>query len=104
MDGPLAGQRMAGWLHSESCGQWLSVQVETEDEWCSSGVGGPVLGPIPFNIFADDADSGIECTLSKFVDDTNLTSAVDTPGGRDATQSNLDRRPCQSHEVQQGQV
>ncbi|GAB0176696.1 hypothetical protein GRJ2_000134800 [Grus japonensis] len=27
------------WSHSKSCGQQLNVQVETSDEWCSSGVG-----------------------------------------------------------------
>jgi len=29
----------AGWLHSESGGQWLNVQVEIGDEWCSLGIG-----------------------------------------------------------------
>ncbi|GAB0180611.1 triadin [Grus japonensis] len=52
---------------------------------------GLVLGLALFNILVGDMDSGIECTLSKFADNTRLCGAVNMLEGRDAIQRDLDR-------------
>ncbi|KAK4830091.1 hypothetical protein QYF61_008429 [Mycteria americana] len=62
--------------------------MEISDKWYPSGV---CTGTSAVQYFIHDIDSEIECTLSKFADDTKLSGAVDTPEGCDVIQRDLDK-------------
>lgn len=79
---------LAAGLSPESGGQCFNVCMEIGDEWCPRGL---VLGPILFNNFIGDIDSGVKCTFSKFAGDIKLCGIVVTLEGQDAVQRNLDR-------------
>ena len=50
-----------------------------------------ILWPVLFNIIINNIDSGIECVLSKFTNDTKMSGAVNIVEGRDIIQRDLER-------------
>jgi len=62
-------KELVGSLQPEGCGQ----QVEAGDKWCPQG---SIVGLMLLNIFMNNLGSGIDCTLSMFVENNKQSDAA----------------------------
>lgn len=66
--------RLKGWTHR----LMVSGAKSTQSPVTRGVPGASILGPVLSNIFINDLDSGVECTLSKVIDDTRLREVADS--------------------------
>jgi len=69
----------------KNCGMGLLVSGDCSNQQCSSELG------VLFSIFISDLEAGVECTISKFADDTKLGGALASLEAQEALQRGLNR-------------
>lgn len=79
-------KELFGWPHSNSCGQWLNIQVEISDHWCSSGVG-TGTGSVKYLCRQRGWWDWVHSANSP--NDTKLSGAIDTLEGKHGIQRDL---------------
>lgn len=89
LEGDGFDEKTVRWLRKRLYGhiQWV-VDNGSMSGWRSMRSGVPqesILGQVQFIIFINDIGKAIECTLSKFANNTKLSGAVDTTEGQNAT-------------------
>lgn len=84
----MVDNELVGWSQPEVCGQRLYVLVEASHKGCPQEAH---LGTGALYIFISNVDRKIMCTLSKFTDDSKLSSVVDMTERRNTIQRDMDK-------------
>ncbi|RMC07091.1 hypothetical protein DUI87_16547 [Hirundo rustica rustica] len=79
------GEQLVHRMGTKGCSEWGDIRLVTCHYWGSSV---SILGPVFFNIFINDLDTGLE---GKFSDDMKLGRAVGSLEGREALQRDPDK-------------
>ena len=81
---------IANWLSDSKQRVPVSGRMSCWEDESSGMPQGSLLGPLLFNIYINDLDSGMKSRLSKFADDTKLGGKVDSRGGGEQIQESID--------------